>query len=199
MAPPSPWQHALGDRFGELHPRLQQYFGSIQMGRRGHGRGVFEVVGTPRRWLWPALAMLAPAHVLFPVWQRDVSFTIVNTPGDPLTADRTFEFARGKRTMRDAVAWTDGRLYDVLGEPQRVRVRLNARVVDGELRLTSDATWLIVAGVSVRIPAFVAPRMTLAESIAPDGRQRVDFALTAPLIGTVYEYRGSFDYRIEPA
>lgn len=194
----SPWQLALGDRFDELHPRLQTYFGPIPAGSVGRGRGVFDVVGTPRRWLWPVLALLSPARVLFPVWQKDVAFTVVNTPGESLKAERVFEFSKGHRTMRDAVGWSDGRLQDVLGSPPRVCVRLRARVVGGDLRLDSTATWLILGGIRFPVPAILGPRMALTESIGTDGRQHVAFALTAPLVGRIYEYRGSFDYRVEP-
>jgi hypothetical protein len=196
---PSPWQSALGDGYDDLHPRLRAYFGGIPAGSVGRGAGVFEVVGTPRRWLWPVFALLAPAHVLFPVWQKDVAFTVVNTPGHVLTAERTFAFATGERTMRDAVRWRDAHLDDVLGAPQRVGVRLNAAVSGGDLHLTSTATWLIIAGVKLPMPSPLSPHMTLIESIGADDRQHVAFTLRAPLIGTIYEYRGSFDYRIEPA
>jgi hypothetical protein len=196
---PSPWQLALGDRFDDLDPRLRTYFGPIPAGRVGRGHGTFAVVGTPRRWLWPAFAVLAPAHVLFPVWQTDVAFTVVNTPGRALTAARTFSFARGDRTMRDAVACSHGSLQDVLGDPQRICVRLRADVVDGGLLLTSTRAWLILGGIRFPIPSFLAPRMTLTETVGRDGRQHVAFVLTAPLIGRIYEYRGAFDYGIEAA
>jgi hypothetical protein len=193
----SPWQLALGDRFEELHPRLREYFGQIPTGWVGRGRGVFDAVGTPRRWLWPVFAALAPAHVLFPVWQQDVPFSIVNTPGDGLMAVRTFEFTGGDRTMRDAVAWSGGAIEDVLGAPPRIRVRLHAEVAEGGLRLSSMAAWLILAGKRFRIPSALAPRMTLTETFGADDRQHVAFELRAPVIGLIYEYRGAFDYGIE--
>jgi len=63
-----------------LHPRLRTYFGPIPPGHVGRGEGVFDVVGTPRRWLWPVLAQLARDGVVFPVWERDVPFTVENRP-----------------------------------------------------------------------------------------------------------------------
>jgi hypothetical protein len=193
----SPWQNALGDRFDDLHPRLRAYFGPIPEGSVGRGRGVFDAIGTPKRWLWPAFAVLARSQVLFPVWQRNVAFTVTNTPGATLAAERTFEFEGGPRTMRDAVSWRDGTLRDVLGVPPRIEVVLDADVVDGGLRLTSTRTVFLLGRLKARIPG--APRLRLSESIGDDGRQHVDFALTAPVIGRIYEYRGVFDYRVESA
>ncbi|MGT2464086.1 DUF4166 domain-containing protein [Sinomonas atrocyanea] len=65
---------------------------------------MFDTVGTPRRWLWPVLAVFARSHVMFPVWQRGVPFTVENRP----------------------VAGTDGapavaatRVFELRGEPRR--------------------------------------------------------------------------------
>ncbi|MBE7163154.1 MAG: DUF4166 domain-containing protein, partial [Williamsia herbipolensis] len=63
-----------------LHPRLRAYFAAIPPGHVGRGDGVFAVVGTPRRWLWPFLALFARDDVMFPVWERDVPFTVENRP-----------------------------------------------------------------------------------------------------------------------
>ncbi|TDN43912.1 uncharacterized protein DUF4166 [Curtobacterium flaccumfaciens] len=68
------------DVLARLHPRLRTYFGPIPPGHVGRGEGVFTVVGTPRRWLWPVLAWFARDDVMFPVWERDVPFTVENRP-----------------------------------------------------------------------------------------------------------------------
>jgi hypothetical protein len=61
----SPWEAALGDVLGGLHPRLRGYFAAIPAGHLGVGEGVFATVGTPRRWLWPLLWFFARDGVLF--------------------------------------------------------------------------------------------------------------------------------------
>ncbi len=48
----------LGDELEALHPHLSDYFSLIPVGKIGRGRGVFATVGTPRRWLYPVLAVL---------------------------------------------------------------------------------------------------------------------------------------------
>ena len=64
----SPWEAALGDRLDELDPALRAYFSAIPDGSVGRGSGVFDQVGTPRRWLWPVLAILGRTGIVFPVW-----------------------------------------------------------------------------------------------------------------------------------
>jgi hypothetical protein len=188
----SPWQRALGDDFERLHPRLHAYFAAIPPGRVGRGEGTFDRVGTPRRWFWPALLLLQRRRILFPVWERDVPFTIENrAEAGALRAVRTFHLRSGVRVMADLVAF-DGSLVDRLGDGGRLRARLVASVVEGELQLVSTSThwgW---------IPLPFAPRVRLTERFDDTaGRQHVALRLESPVLGCVYEYSGYFDYRIE--
>ncbi|GMA30395.1 hypothetical protein GCM10025875_03870 [Litorihabitans aurantiacus] len=77
-APRSPYAAALGPEIAQLHPTLRRYFATIPPGNRGVGEGVFDVAGTPRRWLWPLLRLLQRHGVVLAGWERDVSFRIVN-------------------------------------------------------------------------------------------------------------------------
>ena len=108
----SPWEAALGDAVSQLHPRLRAYFSPIPAGHVGRGRGTFDVVGTPRRWLWPALWVLGLDGVVFPVWERDVAFTVENRwDGGILRAARTFHFRGGIRVMTDAMTSSAARCW----------------------------------------------------------------------------------------
>jgi hypothetical protein len=192
--PVSPWEAALGVSVDELHPRLRTYFARIGPGRIGRGEGVFDVVGTPRRWLWPAFAVLGLDGILFPVWRRSVPFTVANR-GDAgvVHARRTFAFRRGPRTMVDATSFEGGRLVDRLGRHGLLEASFDADVVGGRLELTS--TTVRVAG--VRMPRRLSPVVRLIERYddALD-RQRVSVTLDLPGLGRLYEYRGSFVYRV---
>lgn len=191
----SVWHHALAGSASELHPRLHAYFAEIPEGSVGRGRGTFEVVGTPRRWLWPVLAVLAREGVLFPVWERDVPFTVENrADAGAVAALRRFEFASGARTMIDRVSVRSGELWDVLGRHGRVRAQLCATVVDGSMHLTSSGVRL--AGIPV--PRWLAPRLTLVEAWDDSAQQqRVSLVLDAPAVGRIYEYSGYFTYELE--
>ena len=191
----SPWQRALGDEFASLHPRLHAYFSAIPAGRVGRGTGSFDVVGTPRRWLWPVLRMLQRRRILFPVWERGVPFTVENRADrGAVHAIRTFHLAAGDREMVDAVSMDAARLVDHLGDGGRLGARLTASVVDGELRLVStSARW-------GRLPIPFAPRVELVERYDDAvGRQHVALTLQSHIFGRIYEYSGHFDYRVEAA
>jgi hypothetical protein len=208
---PSPYEIVLGDALGDLHPRLRTYFGAIPDGRVGRGSGVFETVGTPRRWLWPVLALLSRHGIAFPVWEHDVPFDVENRPargprGDvAVTAIRTFRLAGGERAMSDAITADnrgrrgDWRLVDHLGPARRVSASFAARVHDGALQLRSTAVSVRVAGRSVRLLRPVSPVVVLTERFDDErGRQHVSITLGMPMIGRIYEYAGFFTYGIEP-
>ncbi|GAB3122869.1 NAD dependent epimerase/dehydratase family enzyme [Leifsonia psychrotolerans] len=146
----SPYETAWGGLPDTLHPRLRRYFGAIPAGRHGFVTGVFERVGTPRRWLWPLLTLLGRPDVIFPGWHENVPFTVVNRPdASAVLAERTFHFPDGDRTMVDAITAEatspkSGGLVDYLGSGRRLRASLRASVSQGALHLTST-------GVGVRI------------------------------------------------
>jgi hypothetical protein len=193
----SPWQLALGGRLQELDPALTTYFSTIPPGMVGRGTGTFDEVGTSRRWLWPIYAVLARAAIAFPVWERDVPFEVLNRPGEAaVRATITFAFRRGARVMRHEIRMTRRGLVDILGTRGRLEAALLPDVVRGGLEVRSRGVRLRIG--SARIPIPFAPRIRLVERRAGE-RQRVEFTLTSPLLGEIYRYAGSFDYRIEPA
>jgi hypothetical protein len=200
-----------------LHPRLRTYFAAVPPGHVGRGEGVFTVVGTPRRWVWPVLAWFARDAVMFPVWERDVPFTVENRPArvrrgpgtslearPAVRAHRTFRFRSGARTMVDAITAEPGGLVDHLGRRGRVSARLRAQVdADGPdagaLRLVSTRVTFRALGRDLRLPAALSPRVTLTERFDDEADlQRVSLVLTAPVVGTLYRYEGAFRYEIAP-
>jgi hypothetical protein len=199
----SPYRVVLGETLDRLHPRLRAYFERIPDGSHGYGQGVFDTVGTPRRWLWPIIALVSPAHVIFPIWQRDVPFTVVNRPGTSVAsgvavrAERTFELGAGRRTMVDEIAAEGGRIVDRLGSPVRVESWFDATVVDGGLRLDSTTVAVRFGRVRIRLPRFASPRVVLSERYEPEqDAQRVSITVDLPVIGRLYEYAGTFRYEI---
>lgn len=199
----SPYEAAMGAALDRLHPRLRPYFSAVPAGSVGRGRGTFAVVGTPRRWLWPALWVLGRQGVVFAVDRRDVPFRVENRPSTTasgavaVTAVRTFAFADGARRMVDEIVARGDGLEDHLGHRRRWSARLRATVVDGALTMVSTSTSLRLGRLGVRLPRVVAPRVTLHESFDESvGRQRVSVVLDSPALGRLYEYTGHFDYEV---
>ncbi|MGN7191785.1 DUF4166 domain-containing protein [Curtobacterium sp. MCBA15_004] len=214
----SPYElSAPAEVLARLHPRLCTYFGAVPPGHVGRGEGVFAVVGTPRRWLWPLLALFARDGVVFPVWERDVPFTVENRPArvrrgaadgrearPAVRAHRTFRFRSGDRTMVDAITAEPEGLVDHLGRRGRVSALLRTEVdADGPdagaLRLVSTRVTFRALGRGWGLPVVVAPRVTLVERFDDDADvQRVSLVLAAPLVGTLYRYEGAFRYAVVP-
>lgn len=199
----SPYRAVVGGALDGLHPRLRAYFGAIPVGSLGRGDGVFEVVGTPRRWLWPALRVLGRQGVLFAVWQRDVQFTVVNRPivddagRTAVSAERTFHFAGGDRTMVDTITADADGLVDFLGRSRLLEARLEATVSDGALRLRSTGLAARLGRLRLTVPRALSPRVGLVERFDDEsGRQHVSVTIDSPLLGRLYEYSGSFHYEI---
>lgn len=192
---PSVYESVLGSRVDELAPGLRAYFGELPPGGTGRGDGVYEVAGSRHRWLRPALSWLATRDLLFPEYGRGIPFQVVNsrTPHG-LAARRSFIFPTRTRVMVDEMRVVDGALHDRLGRRGGLEVELLLDVVDGGLRMRSGRQWLRLGRLRVRIPACV--RVTLAEDALPDGRQHVDVRMTAPVLGEVFRYAGTFTYSV---
>ena len=223
----SPYElSASDDVLAALHPRLRTYFGAVPPGHVGRGSGVFAVVGTPRRWLWPVLGVLARDAVVFPVWEHDVPFTVENWPvhvrrgrsgrsgrsggstdqeaRPAVRAHRTFHFASGDRTMVDAITAEPEGLVDHLGRHGRVSALLAVTVATtghdaGALRLVSTRVSVHALGREWRLPAALSPRVVLTERFDDDADvQRVSLTLSAVGLGTLYRYEGAFRYSVVP-
>jgi Domain of unknown function (DUF4166) len=198
----SPYERALGDRFTGLHPQLQVYFAAIPEGSVGHGTGTFDTVGARRWWARAALRLLG-GGVLFPVWERDVPFTVVNRPERgaagriAVAAARTFHLRGGDRVMTDRVTTAGGALVDVVGSKRRFRARFEPSVAEAGLRLDSTGVELRIGRRHLRIPRPLAPRIRLTERAAMGaGLQHISITVELPIAGRFYEYAGTFTYAI---
>jgi hypothetical protein len=202
----SPYVGALGPRIDELSPRLRAYFGTIPEGWVGRGEGVFTTFGTRHRWLAPVLRVLARRGVVAPGFHEQVRFRIENrTVAGRAVATRRLALPGGEWTMTDAVHLTSrGTVVDVIGAPATVAAEFGIRVAAGALELRSTTIALRWGRLTMRVPRGLAPVVRLRERDAPptgdgldSGAQQVELTIDVPLIGRVYEYRGTFAYRIE--
>lgn len=198
--PQSPYLRALGAERRLLHPALMSYFSAVPRGQVGVGEGVFDRIGTPRRWLWPLLRVLQRRGAVVAGWHRDVPFTVHNRSiaGKAISA-RTLHLPDGDWTMRDAVtAHPHGRVVDRIGEPAVLAVAFEVSVDEHALALRSTTVGIRLGRMRVRIPRPLAPVVRLRESAEKQaGRQRVSLTVDMPLLGRLYEYEGVFGYRLE--
>lgn len=189
----------------QLHPVLRRYFSAIPAGSVGVGEGVFVRFGTRHRWLAPFLKPMQRRGVIVPGLHRDVWFRIENrtvldgTGNGRAVAERTLMLDTGVWTMTDAVSLNPhGRVVDVLGEPGLVAASFDIETHDGALRMRSRAVGLRLGSLRMRLPRPIAPRIQLTERFdEATARQHVRLTIDAPVLGRVYEYGGSFVYRIE--
>jgi hypothetical protein len=193
----------LGERADALHPRLAHYVDGIDRGEAGVGRGLYDFAGPTRRWLSPIFALFAPGHALFGERARDVGLTVINVPHRDgrgrvcLSSTRRFEFAGVTRTMEDTMlVGRDGLLHDFLGARRFLEVALRVSVSpEGWLRMRSLGSWLWIGRHRIPIPPVLSARVDLTERWdEASHRQRVDVTLTNPLVGPIFEYRGSFEF-----
>lgn len=197
--PQSPYLRALGAHRTHLHPALREYFSAIPRGRLGVGEGVFERIGTPRRWLWPLLGFLQRQGVVHAGWHQDVPFTVRNrTIAGKAVGVRTLHLPDGDWTMKDSVCpRPHGRVLDQIGEPTTLAVAFDVSVDGVALALRSTTVGIRLGRLRITLPKFIAPTVRLRESAEGQGRQRVSLTVDLPIIGRLYEYEGTFRYVIQ--
>lgn len=193
----SVYERVLGERFTDLEPALQRYFGAVPDGCVGRGEGVYAIVGSRWRVLRPLLRVLAARDVLFPERGTGVGLLVENRydADGALRAVRTFAFPRIQRRMVDAMRVERGTLIDRLGRRGGLEVALDAAVRGGGMVLTSRAiAWRVG---SLRVPLPPIARVRVSERVDEEtGRQHVDVRVRAVVLGEVFRYTGAFDYRI---
>ena len=200
-----PYARALGAATGDLDPQLQTYFPGVPRGAVGRGSGVFDVVGTPRRWLrialWPVMRTLQRRGVVPAGWHTGITFEIENrVVRGRAVAVRTLHLPNGPWQMRDAVRLTaSGALVDTIGSRPTVAATFAPRVESGGLALRSTRVAVGAGRLAVRLPRALSPVVTLSERAVPSGLQGVSLTIDAPFLGRIYEYAGTFRYVVEPA
>lgn len=203
VPPPGPYEAALGARVSELHPQLRRYFSAIPVGHIGIGRGVFSTFGVTRSWLRPVFVAFERRHALFAGHASEATFRIINrsialSDGTiAATARREIELPGGTWTMSDTVSAVGARVVDRIGDPWTMSASFDVTVAEGALLLRSRAVGIVWGRLRVRVPRFIAPAIRLREAYDTEHQlQRVELTVDAPLIGRIYEYRGSFTYEI---
>ncbi|WP_067438859.1 DUF4166 domain-containing protein [Nocardioides jensenii] len=198
------FQHALGDRFHDLHPQLQRRFGfSSADGVACVGRGTMDTVWRGGPHTVPFLRLGTSRNILFPETGVDVPFVIENYAyvdgfgRETVTFVRTFDVAPGRRRRFDATmvhSESRGRVVDYLGTHQHVAVDLDLGVDDrGGLTIRSGAQRFHTALAGIALPQGLSGVAEVHERYDEE-RERflISVNVRSPWAGPIFGYTGSF-------
>jgi uncharacterized protein DUF4166 len=205
------YRRALGERFGELHPRIQRRFGlSSADGIAQLGRGVMTEVWHGRAYTLPFLAVGAWRRIMFPSRGVDVPFRIENYAyvdsygRETVTWIRTFDFARRSRRFDAYMVWSErrGRIVDYLGTHQHLAVDIHLDV-DPQTRglhLRSGAQRFYERRAAFAFPMAFSGYADVLEWFDDDAdRFRIAVDVRNPRWGRLFGYRGSFAVEERPS
>ncbi|WP_226482278.1 DUF4166 domain-containing protein [Natrinema amylolyticum] len=201
-----PFEREVGDAWETLHPRVRDRYGLESAEDR-------EAVGVGRMQTLDRSPLAAPTlrlgtldDFLFPERGTDVPFTIITEPfvdddgNEALVLRRRFKTSP-PRTFVDTLRWNPDRgcLTDLFGRHGYVAADVHIDAEDGALALSIGAQWLRVGGRYLEFPSPLSVDGRLRDWYDDDdGRFRVSAAIINPLLGTVFEYEGTFENEFRP-
>lgn len=197
------YQRVLGADFDRLHPRIQERFALTSAGGRAAiGRGTMDELWRGRFYTLPFLYLGTWRNIMFPERGSNVPFKIENWAyrdsfgRETVTWLRTFHTARTRRFDAYMIySQARGRIVDYLGTHQHLAVDLELSVEErGGLRLRSGDQRFYEGLIAFRFPLCFSGVAEVCEWFDDsDGRYRIDVAVTNPVWGPLFGYRGSFD------
>jgi Domain of unknown function (DUF4166) len=192
---------ALGDRFEDLHPKLQERY--RLMGRETfYGTGLMKEIKGGPRWLYPFFRYGVKWKLLFPERGEDIPFTIRNTPilekgGEAkIHWERVFMFGKKKRYFNALMSFDKKRniIKDYLGEPTRLYSDLELMInEDRSLTIISNKQRIVIGKFEIPLPKFLQGIAKVREGY--NEREQVytiSVDVRNPIIGTLFSYEGVF-------
>lgn len=196
------YHRALGDRFFELHPRIQERFGfSSQDGVASIGRGVMHEIWHGRFYTLPFLYVGTWRRIMFPEKARNAPFQIENYAyRDPFNREtvtwlRTFE-TKKRRRFDAYMIYSEVRqkIVDYLGTHQHLAVDIDLEPgPNGALRLRSGCQRFYEGPIAFRFPLLFSGVADVCESYDDAERAyRIEVKVTNKVWGPLFGYRGTF-------
>jgi hypothetical protein len=199
---PSIYQHALGEKFKLLHPKIQQRFGFSSVDNLASiGTGVMETVWHGPLYTMPFLYLGSWRHIMFPEQGRNIPFTIKNYAylddygRETVTWLRTFRGSVSRRFDAYMVySERRGLIVDYLGTHQHLPVDINLSVDDrGGLRLRSGAQRFYEGPIAFSFPLIFSGVAEVCEWYDDSMSQfRIEVSVCNKLWGPLFGYRGAF-------
>lgn len=197
------YERALGDDFDDLHPKIQERFGFTSADDVAClGRGTMEYVRNGGPHVLPFLWFGATHNTMFPEENTAVPFTIRNYAyedafgRETVTWLRTFDMPR-RRRFDAAMIYSEerDRIVDYLGTHHHLAVDIHLSVSEaGGIQIQTGAQRLCVLGRGTPFPLWLSAQATVHEWYDEDAETfRISVDVSNPLLGPVFEYRGSFD------
>jgi len=203
------YEQALGADFRKLHPRIRERFGFSSEDRVASvGHGIMERIRFSKLVSIP-LYMGAKRHIMFPQGGSRIPFTIENFAyvdrygRETVTWVRTFKFPNALRRFDATMIYSRkrNRIVDYLGNKQHLAVDLEVSAApNGGIRIRSGEQRLYEGLLQFRFPMRLSGIADVCEWYDdPADCYRISVEVNNPLIGTVFQYEGSFRARLVDA
>jgi len=197
------YERVLGDKFKQLHPRIQERFGfSSHDGIASIGTGVMEEIWRGPFFTLPFLYIGTWRRIMFPERAKSVPFTINNYAyvdecgRETVTCIR--EFATSTPQRFDAyMIFSEQRskIVDYLGTHQHLAVDIDLDVDQrGGLRLRSGPQRFYEGPIAFNFPMSFSGIAKVCEWFEEsDGRFHIEVDVQNPVWGPLFGYRGWFN------
>ncbi|MDF2834990.1 MAG: hypothetical protein K0Q63_630 [Paenibacillus sp.] len=203
------YEQALGADFHKLHPRIRERFGFGSGDRVASvGHGVMEHIRFSKLAMLPLYAG-ATRNIMFPQGGRNIPFTIENFAyvdrfgRETVTWIRSFKFPNAIRRFDATMIYSRerDRIVDYLGTKQHLAVDLEISAAsNGGIRIRSGEQRFYEGLLQFRFPASLTGIADVCEWYDDRAdRYRITVEVSNPLLGTVFEYEGSFQARLVDA
>ncbi|NIK71515.1 MULTISPECIES: DUF4166 domain-containing protein [unclassified Paenibacillus] len=202
------YEQALGARFNNLHPRIQERFGFSSKDRVASiGQGVMDRIWF-NKWAAIPLALGASRHIMFPQGGSGIPFTIENYAyrdgfgRETVTWIRKFQFKRAIRHFDATMIYSAdrNRVVDYLGNKQHLAVDLDITAAsNGGIRIRSGDQRFYEGPIQFTCPALLTGTADVTEWYDDDREKfRISVIVSSPVLGTVFHYEGSFEAELIP-
>lgn len=191
---------AAGPAWTDLHPAVRERYGIDSRSEQFvFGTGVMDRIDRSTLAI-PALWVGTHDDLLFPEAGMEIPFAVWTVPftdsrgHEALFMERRFETDPPRRFV-DTLRWNPERgcITDFLGRSGRVSSDVHVAEQGGSLSLTLGDQWLRLGRRHGRLPGSLSLSGQLRDSYDEgEDSYRVEATITAPVVGTVFGYRGSF-------